>query len=188
LRMGALVAEPLPKDFLDAYPNVIDYARQFRTDLGDIFLSANCKLFVGTNAGLTTVPQAFNRPMVLVDHGAPQWFNVLTSNSLVILSRYIFQDKRREVCYPEMMARWPWFWNDQSLEDADVEGVSNTPDEILAAVQERLELLEGIDRSTDEDRELQRRFWAMFLPENVNGHKLPRIGREFLRKYKYLLT
>jgi hypothetical protein len=92
------------------------------------------------------------------------------------------------MCYPEMMVRWPWYWDDQRLGMAGIEAVPTTADEILAAVQERLELLEGIDRSTDEDRELQRRFWAMFPPENVNGQKLPRIGREFLRQHKHLLT
>jgi hypothetical protein len=87
-----------------------------------------------------------------------------------------------------MIARWPWNWHDGTLHRAGIEAVSNTPDEILAALREGLERLDGIDRSTDEDRELQRRFWAMFPPENVNGHKLPRIGRDFLRKHQHLLS
>ena len=188
LRMGALVKDPLPDDLLRAYPSVIDYARLFRTDLGDIYLTAKCKLYVGTNAGLFSVPQAFNRPLVMVDYNFPQVMNLLTSNALVIFRKCRFQDNRREMCYPEMMVRWPWYWDDQRLGMAGIEAVPTTADEILAAVQERLELLEGIDRSTDEDRELQRRFWAMFPPENVNGQKLPRIGREFLRQHKHLLT
>jgi hypothetical protein len=63
LRMGARAEEPLPEAFLSEHPNVVDYARRFRTDLGDIFLTANCELFVGTNSGLVVLAQAFNRPL-----------------------------------------------------------------------------------------------------------------------------
>ena len=133
------------------------------------------------------VAQAFNRPIVLVDFNLPQYTNALTSKAIVIFSKYRFRDKRRHVCYPEMLSRFPWYWDDATLQSAGIEAISNTADEILSAVQEGLERLEGIDRSTDEDRELQRRFWAMFPPENIRGHKWPRIGREFLRENQHLL-
>ena len=152
-----------------------------------MFLIANCKVFTGTNSGPIVVAQAFNRPMVLVDYHFPQLMNRWTSKAIVIFKKYRFRDKRRYVCYPEMMARFPWWWNDEKLQKAGIEAIPNTADEILAAVQEGLERLDGIDRSTDEDRELQTRFWAMFPPENVRGHRLPRIGREFLRENQHLL-
>ena len=150
-------------------------------------LCTNCRLFVGTNSGLFAVPQAFNRPLVLVDLMMPQWLNHETSRAVVILKKYRTRDQGHPVTYPQMLARFPWYWGDKNLQEAGIEAVPNTADEIVTAVQEGLELLAGIDRSTDEDHELQRRFYAMFPPENIRGHKLPRIGRQFLRDNQHLL-
>ena len=187
VRMGALVQEPLPEEFCKVSPGVIDYAKWHRTDLGDVFLPAHCLLFVGTNSGLFNVAQAFNRPLVLVDIQHPQYANHVTGNAIVIFKKYLLRDQEHYLTYKEMAARFPWHWTDTSLRNAGIEAVPNTDSEILAAVRECLEWLNGTDNTTDEDRELQKRFWGMFPADHVRGHRLPRIGRDFLRENRHLL-
>ena len=59
LRMGAIVEKPLP----DLGPRVIDYATKHRSDFLDIYLSAKCRLFLGSNSGLAAVPMIFDVPV-----------------------------------------------------------------------------------------------------------------------------
>ena len=187
LRMGSLVERALPESFAHECPRVIDYARAHRSDLGDIFLPAYCRLFIGTNSGLIAVPQAFNRPMVLVDYVMPQWLNHYSSRVLVIFKTYRRKGNGAPVGYREMLERFPWYWNDRTLDGAGIEVVPNTAEEILSAVQEGLELLNAVDQATKEDRALQLRFRSIFAPQSADHHRLPRVGREFLRRYAHLL-
>lgn len=50
------------------------------------------------------------------------------------------------------------------------------------------ERLNGAWRTTDQDEELQKRFWSLFPTSELNGVFLSRIGTEFLRQNRELLN
>ncbi|MDP7422874.1 MAG: TIGR04372 family glycosyltransferase [bacterium] len=51
LRMGYGVTKELVTDD----PKIIDYATRFRSDFGDIYLSAKCRFFIGNTAGISLI-------------------------------------------------------------------------------------------------------------------------------------
>ena len=42
---------------------IIDYATRYQSDFGDIYMSARCKFFLGSEGGLITIPWIFNVPV-----------------------------------------------------------------------------------------------------------------------------
>jgi len=72
-------------------------------------------------------------------------------------------------------------------EERGIEVQENTPEEIIALVLEMDDRLKGIWRTTQEDEELQRRFWSLFRPSELHGVFLSRIGAQFLRNNQELL-
>ena len=68
----------------------------------------------------------------------------------------------------------------------NLELIENTPEEIRAVTIEMDERLNGTWDSTEEDKELQQRFWALFGPDKLKSPNL-RIGTEYLRQNKELL-
>ena len=71
-----------------------------------------------------------------------------------------------------------------------IEVIKNTPEEILDAVIEMEGRLNGTWQTTEEDNELQRRFWSSFKSSkhhNSDGKLRGRIGANFLRENKMLL-
>ena len=57
----------------------------------------------------------------------------------------------------------------------------------LALAIEMEDRLSGTWRASDEDEELQQRFWSLYRPSELNGVFLSRIGAEFLRQNRELL-
>ena len=70
-----------------------------------------------------------------------------------------------------------------------IEVIKNTPEEILDAVIEMEARLNGTWKTTEEDNELQRRFWSFFKSSphhNPDGKLRGRIGSNFLKQNKIL--
>ncbi|KKL95079.1 hypothetical protein LCGC14_1858200, partial [marine sediment metagenome] len=59
IRMGHIVE----KELTTKNPRIIDYASNYRTDFGDIYLPAKCKFYLGDTAGLWVVAAMFNTPV-----------------------------------------------------------------------------------------------------------------------------
>jgi putative glycosyltransferase (TIGR04372 family) len=69
----------------------------------------------------------------------------------------------------------------------NLELIENTSEEILDVTVEMVERLNGTWKTTEEDEELQERFWALFGPDKLKSPDL-RIGTEYLRQNKDLLV
>ena len=69
----------------------------------------------------------------------------------------------------------------------NLELIENTPEEIKAVTIEMDERLNGTWKTTEEDEELQQRFWALFGPDKLKSPGL-RIGAEYLRENKDFLV
>src|SRR3990167_524772 len=64
VRMGKVVASAFEVD----HPNIIDYStNQLRSDFGDIYITAQCKFFISTSAGLDGIAQIFRKPILFVN-------------------------------------------------------------------------------------------------------------------------
>ena len=70
--------------------------------------------------------------------------------------------------------------------DLGLELLENTPEEIKAVTIEMDDRLNASWQTTEEDEELQQRFWALFGPDKLKSPDL-RIGADFLRHYKELI-
>jgi len=79
------------------------------------------------------------------------------------------------------------YFRTEQYEELGVEVVENSPEEIVRVVIEMDERLQGTWRTTEEDEELQRRFWSFFDLSHMYDNKLLRIGAEFLRQNEELL-
>jgi putative glycosyltransferase (TIGR04372 family) len=79
------------------------------------------------------------------------------------------------------------FTRSEQYEEYGLEVVENTPDEIMDIAIEMDELLNGTCKATQEDEELQRRFWDIFPNSKLCGEIKTRIGAKFLRDNRELL-
>lgn len=186
LRMGATVEQKLPPLRSE---KVIDYASQYRTELGDIFLPAKCKFFLGSTSGIINVSYIFNVPVAHVN------FVPITNplppgkNDLFIPKKiWSVKDNRpltfREMLESPLIASWQFR---QFREEDGLIPIENTAEEILELVREMNERLEGTWKSTPQDEAWQVRFKALFAgAENLRAFP-SRIGADFVRKNKHLL-
>jgi len=79
------------------------------------------------------------------------------------------------------------FCYSRQYEEAGIEVIENTPEEITALVVEMDLRLKGQWQEKEEDEELQRRFRGLFMDNKINRVFRSRIGAEFLRQNKGLL-
>lgn len=183
LRMGQAVKEPLA----GALPRLIDYASLHRSDFLDIYLLAKCRFMIGSDAGLAQVPTIFNRPVVNTNVPFIDWAS-FRSEDIFIQKRLFSDDEGRALSYPEILARgWQRFYRTEWLAERRLRLVENTGEEILEAVREMLERLEGRLTYTSEDDALQARYRALLGPAHIFHGFRSRLGRDFLYKNKELI-
>ncbi|MFB0566235.1 MAG: TIGR04372 family glycosyltransferase [Candidatus Aminicenantaceae bacterium] len=184
VRMGAVVRDELAT----SNPKIIDYATKARTDFMDIFLSAHCYFFISDTNGLTGIPMIFRRPIAWVNcvplELVPTWGNY----DLIIPKKLWLRENRRFLTFREILdSDIGRFSRSEQYEQAGIDVVENTPEEITALVVEMDERLKGSWQTTEEDEELQQRFWSLFKPSELHGTIVSRIGAEFLRQNQKLL-
>jgi putative glycosyltransferase (TIGR04372 family) len=183
IRMGSPTGAPSP-----ALPRVIDYARSpVRSERMDVFLCARARFFLGNTSGISFVSSTFGVPVAFA--------NMIPMSTLGMLPRDISIVKllrRRESPKPmrfdEVLGGPAGNFRFATLYDeAGIEVVENSPDEILELVREMLDRLDGTCRDADGDQELQERFMRLLQPRHYSYGAASRIGAAFLRKYQYLL-
>jgi putative glycosyltransferase (TIGR04372 family) len=199
IRMGSIVKEPLDTP----NPMIIDYATRGATEFLDIYLSSNCKYFISSPTGLSTLPMMFRRPCARVNHiplGAiPTW----GPNDICILKKLWCRGERRMLTFQEIFDRGLAEVEISSgygigFDEVGIDVVENTPEEITSIVVEMDQRLKGTWRDTAEDEGLQNRFWSIIQPSKQVGafsllyvahgqKRRSRIGAEFLRQNKGLL-
>jgi putative glycosyltransferase (TIGR04372 family) len=185
LRVGAIVGKPLAT----LSPGVLDYASDHRTDFMDIYLAANCRFFLTSGAGIDVVSRVFRRPIASVNSIPLEFLSTWGPQDLTIPRKLWIRDERRFMTFQEILDSGVGRFMDQSQYDSSgLEPVPNTPDDIRALAVEMDERLNGTWSPSDEDEELQKRFWSLYRPSEMNGVFLSRIGAEFLRQNVDLLN
>jgi len=186
IRMGAEVNEALQT----TNPMIVDYATSARSDFMDVFLSANCRIFVGGTGGFNAVPRLFRRPVVF-DNVIPLWTDQLLGyppGCLVIPKKLWRREEQRSMTFREFLETGPeTFPGPIHFENIGVDVVESTPEEIIAVAVEMDDRLKGTWKATEEDRHLQQRFWSLLKLNDSNEKFRPRMGAEFLRQNRELL-
>ena len=181
IRMGAAVKEAINTN----NPKVIDYAcNGSRTDLLDIYLSANCKFFIsGGGAGLDSVPALFGRPILYIDYDKLFGINTWSAKAITTIKRLWLKDEKRFMKFIEMLdSGIAWDGNSRVYDEYKIEVVDSKPEGIRDAVIEMIERLLGTWNTTEEDEDLQRRFRTLFRRSFPKRDFNARIGKEFLRQ------
>ena len=189
IRMGAVVNRPM--DF--KHEKFIDYAINCRDDFMDIFLSSTCRFYLGATSGAVDLTTIFHVPKLVVN-AVPIGYIPYGRGDMFIPKKIRSIDVAKYIHIKDLLHgsinRPDWLWNGNQFKDMGYEYVDNTEDEILAVTKEMFERLEGTFRETEEDKDLQRNFKALFPKDHwakPHENKNP-IGRDFLRENRELYT
>ena len=186
-RMGAKVERP----FVTNSPQVIDYASNgMRSEFLDIYLGANCELFISSVLGIDSIPEIFRRPRVLTNYIPIGNFGKYGPRDLVIPKQYWLNSESRFLRFSEIVASTNGlgsYTSSYEYETAGIKLVENTPTEILQATRELLDRHHGAFVQSEQDRQLISKFWSNYyrlepapIRSAVSGQE-PNIGMQFLR-------
>jgi len=170
--------------------HVIDYAHlSIKSEWMDIFLCASCKFFLGSNPGLSHVANIFGVSTAIAN--CVRLAGVLPYGPGDIgIPKLIWSDKdSRYLSFKEVLgSSISHFWFDHSFTQAGLQPVENTPEEIRDLAVEMLDKVEGRLSYMLEDELLQERFKSLMNPTHYSYGAMSRVGRDFLRKYAFLLN
>jgi len=183
IRVGAVVANPV----FSSEPRVIDYASRYRSDFGDIYLATHCKFFLGTNCGITSVPNSFNVPVAwanVTPFGEAAWRHT----DLFIPKKYFDLTLNRLLTFREIMDRGGDRWGfAKHYVEAKVQLVENSPEEICDLALEMNARIDGNWTPHVDDEKLQECFRALFGSSHASYGFTSKVGAAFLRKNRHLL-
>ena len=186
-RMGAKVEHP----FVTNSPQVIDYAANgMRSEFLDIYLGANCELFISSVLGIDSIPEIFRRPRVLTNYIPIGNFGKYGPRDLVIPKQYWLNSESRFLRFSEIVASTNGLGSCTSsyeYETAGIKLVENTPTEILQATRELLDRHQGAFAHSEQDSQLISKFWSNYYRlepapiKSAVGGQEPNVGMQFLR-------
>ena len=181
IRMGYLVDEPLETD----NPMIIDYASNHRSEFMDIFLSANCKFFVGNSAGLICVAFLFNTPSVMLN-SCPLEYVDMPKGGLFIPKLVFDMNNKKTLSFKEIFDKGiSSFTHKEQFDRYNFVNVENTSDDILDVVKEMNMRIDMNWKHKYED--LQKKFWSLVKPHHRCYGSPARVGSDFLKRNKGLL-
>jgi putative glycosyltransferase (TIGR04372 family) len=185
VRMGNPSMTPLPP-----MRNVLDYAHfahhADRQDWIDVFLAGHCRFHIGCQGGLSYVPGTFGVPSVMTNWVS--WAVPAHLPSDIFIPKQLWSETEARPTRLEEI-----FKSDLAVNQYDfllsrfgsIRLVENTDDEILEAVQEMLDRLDGAWSDSRPDDAAQRQVQAIAARHGYEIH--PRVGCRYLRRHAYLL-
>jgi len=179
---------------LPEMPNVIDYAHSdVKSDEMDIFLSAECRFFIGSSSGLYTVAMAFGRPVAMTNL-LPACAAYYLSNKDIFIPRMLrFKDGNRLADFVELLTPPLALLEGQSnFEERNIGIINNDADDIKGLVAEMIRRCDGVTAPNRGEERLQQRFQKIYADrgKHYGNSRLAahaRISGKFLKKYKGLL-
>jgi len=138
------------------------------------------------------VPRIFRRPVVCVNL-IPLGVNHLhafTGNpyTLFVPKKLWLRREKRFLTFRDIIDLGAdEFFHSEQYENAGIDVMENTSDEIAAVTVEMDERLKGTWQECENDKDLQKQFWAILVNDKAEHKLRMRIGADFLRKNKELL-
>lgn len=182
----------------------IDYPfTSYRTDLLDLYLYMNCKIYMGTDSGASEVAMMFQRDMILTDvtnfsHAFPVRFG-----GLGVIKYFYSKSRKRFLSISELLEE-PYLINlpfhpPETEEATDYIIFDSTPEDLRIVMEERLDQGQGYVYSDLQNEFLRKRKeqckqWVASDPHYINTPResyffasrmyyRSTVGREFLKRY-----
>lgn len=152
-RMGAIVKDPL----ISEHPGVIDYATNgMRSEFLDIFLGARCTFAVSVGSGWDSIPIIFRRPVLYVNH-LPVVTPDDTTLPITLAPKLILDDRTLSYVSLSYLAdrNLVRIRHTQAYKDAGLEIRDLSSEELVEAVTEMAQRIEGTFTETPEQKEMQ---------------------------------
>jgi putative glycosyltransferase (TIGR04372 family) len=152
-RMGAAVERPL----ISGHPQVIDYATNgMRSEFLDIFLGAHCTFTISVGSGWDSVPTIFRRPLMFVNQ-LPYFAPSVLTLQLVTYPKILLDGQTGDTLNLENLIdrEIAHRTNSQAYKDAGVEIRDLSSEELVEAVTEMAQRVEGTFVETPEQKEMQ---------------------------------
>ena len=183
IRMGHVVEKKLGAK----NSKIVDYANKHRSDFGDVYLLKNCKFFIGVTAGLWVIPELFHTPVLITN-----LISIKTppcrASDIFIPKKLWSREKKRLLTFREIInSKIIDYVDTADYERAGIDIIENSPQEILDAVEEMNDRIDGTFKYTKEDEAMQKKFRSFFKKGDYCYGFPSRIGAKFLRKNKELL-
>lgn len=152
----------------------------------DIWLTLNAKLFISTGTGIDILPNVYKVPVSLYLNALPL-INLNSSHHMTWVPKYlIWKSTGKYLTLKEHLSNH--HLETLFYEDAGIQVVDLTSQDILDAIQEQEQRLLGSWVDTDDDLNRQKCFWEILkkFPEFSIYHNWihpeARVGTHFLRK------
>jgi len=185
LRMGSDPREKLT--ICNAtYPNIIDYANNYRSDFLDAYIRSKCYVYVGDSSGAVDSTYTFGALCGLTN--ATATINLhLFAGAFIMPSKLWLCAECRYLTFSEIVNS-PLYSASYSDEYTShgVEVIKNSPQEILEFTQELIARKNGTWIETIEDQNMESRFNEIFSKKGEVVKQ--RISISFLRKNAFLLN
>jgi putative glycosyltransferase (TIGR04372 family) len=181
IRMG----KAMSKRISTKKSRIIDYAFcPNRNDLLDIWLFANCNLCISTVSGIDYVSDVYRKPLLSLNY-LPLNDMVSWSNSINYPKHLKWSDSDNFLTLEEHLEHGYNYTKD--YEEAGIDVIDLTSDEITLVVQECWARLEDTFMETDDDTNQQNQFWktmresTLFKKQHDFIHPKARLASTFLR-------
>ena len=152
-RMGSIVESSFDFD----NPKIIDYATNgTRTEFMDFYLAHECHFAISTSSGWDEIPTMYRRPLLLVNHY--DFLMTLSKNCLVYPKMLFDFNSGRLLSLSETIEIHLSGKTNQkiySLQDFGIEVIDLNSEELLDAVTEMAQRVEGTFVETPEQKEMQ---------------------------------
>lgn len=178
IRMGSVVEEPLG-DTGD--PRIIDYATTHRSEFLDLYILSQCRMYLGSSAGLFCIPAVFGRPTAYAN-GLPIC-NPWGRFTMFIPKKLYKQDEGRYLSFREAPERYNIGYWGEDYAAAKVCAEPNTADEILDLCQEMYAVIEG---RQEPDRALQAEVNQAMGPHHSWARGTSFISSQFIKANRRL--
>ncbi len=153
IRMGQIVGEPLRSD----NPNIIDYATNgMRSEFLDIYLGAFCKFCISTGTGWDVIPTIFRR-RIMYSNFLPIFAPSAVSLPMTIYPKSLYDSKTKlvlslsEIIEHDIAS----VQTASGYQEAGVEIRDLSSEELVEAVTEMAQRVEGTFVETPEQKEMQ---------------------------------
>lgn len=185
IRMGN---ETMPK--LQDQPMVIDYAHHpLKADWLDLYIGANCSLFLTDASGCGVIGSIFQRPIGFVNGSLPFQYAMTGGKNVIGIPKLMRHKNTGElVKFSEIFSsNLCHFRLSDEIQSSCVELVSDSSDDILEVTKEVYQRNMGSMIYTETDNRRQERMRQMLPPTHYTYGAAGRCGKEFLDKYQELL-